>query len=149
MFGNCLPWWLLLILALIPLCCCCCLFLWFCCCGKKRNTELATSIIAVEMGEGSVPPPPPGSIKDLTLHRRVLTTISGGSSPRLRLRDADSWSPETDTVAVKQVQLSSETIALHRGPSSHEEILAERILGAVGDGATPAIVEDKEDQDYV
>ena len=55
LFGNCLPWWLLLILALIPLCCCCCcLFLWFCCCGKKRNKELATSIVAVEMGEGSV-----------------------------------------------------------------------------------------------
>ena len=150
LFGNCLPWWLLLILALIPLCCCCCcLFLWFCCCGKKRNKELATSIVAVEMGEGSVPPPPPGSIKDLALHRRVLMTTSGGSSPRIRLRDVDSWSPETDTMAVKQVQLASETIALHRGPSSHEEILAERILGAMGDDATAAIVDDKEDKDYV
>ena len=76
-------------------------------------------------------------------------TTSGGSSPRIRLRDVDSWSPETDTMAVKQVQLASETIALHRGPSSHEEILAERILGAMGDDATAAIVDDKEDTDYV
>jgi hypothetical protein len=125
MFGHCVPWWLLLILLLIPLCCCCCLFFW-CCCGKKRKRQ-GKSIVNIELSGDAVPPPPPLS-KELTLHRRVMLTATGGSSPHIRLRDAEDGPDDISSVSIHQTELKTETMTLHRGPSSHEEFLAETIL---------------------
>jgi hypothetical protein len=132
MFGHCVPWWLLLILLLIPLCCCCCLFFW-CCCGKKRKRQ-GKSIVNIELSGDAVPPPPPLS-KELTLHRRVMLTATGGSSPHIRLRDAEDGPDDISAVSIHQTELKTETMTLHRGPSSHEEFLAETILDLVEDRA--------------
>lgn len=134
MFGRCIPWWLLLILVLLLLCCCCCLFFWCCCCGKKSQRQ-GKSIVNIELSGDAVPPPPPLS-KELTLHRRVMLTATGGSSPHIRLRDAEDGPDDISAVSVRQTELTTETMALHRGPSSHEEFLAEKILDIVEDRAT-------------
>ena len=86
----------------------------------------------IELSGDAVPPPPPLS-KELTLHRRVMLTATGGSSPHIRLRDAEDGPDDISAVGIRQTELKTETMALQRGPSSHEEFLAEKILDLVED----------------
>lgn len=104
----------------------------FLCCRRDRRAQknLTNTIVGVnvEMSEEHRAPPPPPLVKELTLQRRIMLATTG-SSPRVRLRDSDD-SNEPATVSVQQHAIETETMALSREGSKHEEVLGNRILEA-------------------
>ena len=91
-------------------------------------------MVNIELNDASVPPPPVLE-KHLTLHRRIIMRATSGSSPKIRLRDAEDGVGEDSVseVTLPQKEIETETLALHRGPSSHESVLGEKILDLVED----------------